>query len=206
MPNYQESKIYKLVSNISDDIYIGSTVNRLSHRLNQHKCKQNSCVSKTLFTNDAIIQIILIESYPCNNKSELKAREHHYITTLTCINKHIPFVTDIVVVNGNEKEWNKAYNVEHVVEKAIYNKEYNALHAVEQALKKKTYNALHAVETKAKRKAYNALYPVEIAAKRKAYNTLHAVAISANRKACRLKQLGFKQLMIYGFEALPFHF
>ena len=61
MPNYQESKIYKLVSNISDDIYIGSTVNRLSHRLNQHKNKHNSCVSKNLFTNDAVIQIILIE-------------------------------------------------------------------------------------------------------------------------------------------------
>ena len=75
MPNYQNGKIYKLVSNISNDIYIGSTVNKLSHRLNAHKNKANECVSKQLFSNDAVIQIILIESYPCNNKSELKARE-----------------------------------------------------------------------------------------------------------------------------------
>ena len=33
MPNYQNAKIYKLVSNISSDIYIyiGSTVNKLTH-------------------------------------------------------------------------------------------------------------------------------------------------------------------------------
>ena len=46
MPNYQNGKIYKLVSNISNDIYIGSTVNKLSHRLNKHKSKANKCVSK----------------------------------------------------------------------------------------------------------------------------------------------------------------
>ena len=82
MPNYQDGKIYKLVSNISSDIYIGSTVNILTHRLNEHKCKANKCVSKQLFANDAVVQIILIEMFPCSSKIELKAREHHYITTL----------------------------------------------------------------------------------------------------------------------------
>ena len=150
MPNYQNGKIYKLVSNISSDIYIGSTVNKLSHRLNMHKTKANKCVSKQLFTDDAVIQIILIESCPCNNKLELTAREHHYITTLMCINKHIPFVTDIVIVNGDRKEWQKAYVAAHVVEKAAYNES----HAVEISAQKKTYNELHAVELAAKRKAY----------------------------------------------------
>ena len=65
MPNYQDGKIYKLVSNISSDIYIGSTVNILTHRLNEHKKKTNPCVSKQLFANDAVIKIILIELYPC---------------------------------------------------------------------------------------------------------------------------------------------
>ena len=66
MPNYQDGKIYKLVSNISSDIYIGSTINKLSHRLNVHKCKNNKCVSKQLFANDAVVQIILIEMFPCS--------------------------------------------------------------------------------------------------------------------------------------------
>ena len=124
MPNYQNAKIYKLVSNISTDIYIGSTVNKLSHRLNLHKCNTNKCVSKQLFANDAVVQIILIELCPCNSKIELVAQEHHYITSLVCINKHIPFITNIVVVNGDEKEWKKEYyqaNKEHSKE---YNKEY----------------------------------------------------------------------------------
>ena len=44
-----------------------------------------------------------------SSKIELQAREHHYITTLVCINKKIPFITDIVIVNGNMKEWSKEY-------------------------------------------------------------------------------------------------
>ena len=131
MPNYQDGKIYKLVSNISSDIYIGSTINKLSHRLNVHKCKNNKCVSKQLFANDAVVQIILIEMFPCSSKIELVAREHHYITTLVCINKNIPFVTDIVVVNGDQKEWQKAYkelHVEQIKQYYINNKE----HIVEQ--------------------------------------------------------------------------
>ena len=175
MPNYQNSKIYKLVSNISNDIYIGSTVNKLSHRLNQHKDISSTCTSKQLFTNNAVIQIILIEMFPCNSKAELKAREHYYITNLICINKRIPFITNIVVVNRNQIEWNKAYNEEH------------------------------AVKISANRKANYALHTVEISAKRKAYYALHAVEMLAKDKERRLKRLDFKQQTIHGFENLPFH-
>ena len=185
MPNYQDGKIYKLVSNISNDIYIGSTVNKLSHRLHHHKKKDNTCVSKQLFANDAVIQIILIESCPCNNKSELKAREHHYITTLVCINKRIPFITDIAVVNGDQKEWHKAYRAFHAVEIAANKKVYNDLHANEIADKQKAYKAIHAVEIAANKKVYNALHANEIAAKQKAYKAIHAVEIAAQLKIYR---------------------
>ena len=199
MPNYQNGKIYKLVSNISNDIYIGSTVNKLSHRLNAHKNKANECVSKQLFANDAVIQIILIESYPCNNKSELTAREHHYITTLVCINKHIPFVTDIIVVNGDQKEWHKAYYELHKVEIKSNNKAYKALHADEISVKNKEYYALHAAEIKAKsesraderaatQKVYYELHKDELAAKKKVYRELHPVETAARKKAYRLKK------------------
>ena len=153
MPNYQNGKIYKLVSNISNDIYIGSTVNKLSHRLHEHKNKANKCVSKQLFANDAVIQIILIESCPCNNKMELMAREHHFITTLVCINKKIPFVTDIIIVNGDQKEWLKAYNESRAVEIAAKKKIYDDLHKAEKSARQKAYNELHAVELAVKRKA-----------------------------------------------------
>ena len=199
MPNYQNGKIYKLVSKISNDIYIGSTVNRLCHRLHSHKKETNDCVSKQLFANDAVIQIILIESCPCNNKMELIAREHHYITTLVCINKKIPFITDIAIVNGNHKEWQKAYNKLHAVEIADKQKDYNVLHADEIAVKSKVYYNLHATEIKAKyelhkvekvayQKTYNASHAVEIAAKKKVYRELHPVETAAIQRACRLKK------------------
>ena len=199
MPNYQNGKIYKLVSNISNDIYIGSTVNKLSHRLNAHKNKANECVSKQLFANDAVIQIILIESYPCNNKMELRAKEHHYITTLVCINKKIPFITDIVIINGDKKEWDKAYRIEHVAEIAARKKTYNVLRAFELAAKPKIYRESHAFELAAKKKtyreshvaekaAYNESHKAEIAAQQKAYNELHAVELAAKRKAKYLEK------------------
>ena len=37
MPNYQNGKIYKLVSPHTDEIYIGSTVARLCKRFGNHK-------------------------------------------------------------------------------------------------------------------------------------------------------------------------
>ena len=177
MPNYQNGKIYKLVSNISNDIYIGSTVNKLSHRLNEHKHKANACVSKQLFTDDAVIQIILIETCPCNNKSELTAREHHYITTLVCINKRIPFVTDIVVVNGDRKEWTKAWG-----------KAYYESHADEILAQNKAYNESHAAEISAYQKAYYESHAAEKSSYQKAYNELHADELAAKRKAKYLKK------------------
>ena len=179
MPNYQDGKIYKLVSNISTDIYIGSTVNKLSHRLNLHKHKTNKCVSKQLFTNDAVIQIILIEMFPCNCKIELKAREHHYITTLMCINKNIPFVTDIVVVNGDKKEWGKAYATEHADKIAVRQKTYYESHKAELATKKKIYRESHVAE----KAAYNESHKAVIAVQQKTYNELHKAVISAYHKA-----------------------
>ena len=189
MPNYQNGKIYKLVSNISSDIYIGSTVNKLSHRLCEHKNKSNQCVSKQLFANDAVIQIILIESCPCNSKSELIAREHYYITTLVCINKRIPFVTDIF---GDRKEWmkawGKAYYESHADEMLVQNKAYHESHKAEISVKKKVYYELHAAEKSAYQKAYHESHKAEILAQKKTYNELHAVELAAKRKARYLKK------------------
>ena len=85
MPDYQQGKIYRLVSNKTEDVYYGATVKSLTHRKNQHKNKLN-CSAKKLFENDAVVTIILVEAFPCNNKNELKARELFYITNNPCIN------------------------------------------------------------------------------------------------------------------------
>jgi predicted GIY-YIG superfamily endonuclease len=39
MPNYQNGKIYKICSSLTDKIYIGSTTNYLVRRMSDHRSK-----------------------------------------------------------------------------------------------------------------------------------------------------------------------
>ena len=94
MHDYQKGKIYKLVSDHTDQIYIGSTIQSLCQRLGGHKrdFKRETlrCMSKKLIQLGDV-KIILIENYPCNSKEELLKHERHYIETTNCVNKSIPF-------------------------------------------------------------------------------------------------------------------
>ena len=169
MPNYQNSQIYKLVSNMTSDIYIGSCLMRLSTRLSNHKSKDNKCASKKLFVDDAIVTIVLIENFACNTKNELKARELHHITTNNCINVNKPFVCEIPF--GDGKEWNKEYM-----------KEYKAINAEQIKLKKKEYNAINAEQIKSKTKEYYAINAEQIKSKAKEYNVINAEKIKSKAK------------------------
>jgi hypothetical protein len=76
--SYNEGKIYKIVSNQTDMIYIGSTIQTLEDRFSQHKCdyKKNRaiCSSIELLKYDDC-KIVLIESFPCLSRPELERRE-----------------------------------------------------------------------------------------------------------------------------------
>ena len=93
MPNYQNGKIYKLVNDETDEIYIGSTIQPLYKRKNEHvsRYKKNviECRS-SIIAKYPSCKIILIEEFPCNSKMELEKRERYYIETMNCVNKLIP--------------------------------------------------------------------------------------------------------------------
>lgn len=86
MPNYQNSKIYRVVCDETNQEYIGSTTQKLCYRLGQHKNKYNTCKTKN-FINP---KIFLIKNCPCNSKEELIAIERKYIESIQCVNKYIP--------------------------------------------------------------------------------------------------------------------
>lgn len=98
MVNYKNGKIYKIMSNQTDKIYIGSTTKLyLSDRMGKHRDdfhrwiegKCNYITSFELFEfND--VKIILIESYSCNSKDELKMREQYWIDKFKdiCVNRN----------------------------------------------------------------------------------------------------------------------
>jgi len=98
MADYQQGKIYKIVSDQTTDKYIGSTILSLETRFTLHKekfiewlgknkYKQYSSSFKILQHDDAKIE--LIENFPCNSKSELFKREGELIKELNAINKRV---------------------------------------------------------------------------------------------------------------------
>jgi len=117
MPDYQNSKIYKLYSNEGPEVYIGSTTQPLCRRKQGHKDKK-SCSSKILFEKYEEVIIELIEYYKCNNKEELNKREGEHIRMTDCINKRIAGRTNKEWREDNS-EYLKKYredNKEHIKE------------------------------------------------------------------------------------------
>lgn len=92
---YQRGKIYKIVDNTNDDVYIGSTCeSTLARRLVQHRADYNKYLkgNHNYTTSFKIIangdyDIVLIENYPCNSKDELHARERYWTQNTNCVNK-----------------------------------------------------------------------------------------------------------------------
>jgi hypothetical protein len=84
MPNYTNGKVYKLVNNVDDLIYIGSTCQSLAKRKGGHKRMSKSKPDILVYTHLISIgwdnvRIVLIESVNASNKEELLSREQHYI-------------------------------------------------------------------------------------------------------------------------------
>lgn len=98
--NFQEGKVYKIVSDVVPDIYIGSTTETLSARLSKHKHsykqyldgKYHKITSHEIIRADPNCRIELLEHYPCTSREELLRRECHYVRMYNgiCVNKRMP--------------------------------------------------------------------------------------------------------------------
>lgn len=115
MVNYQNGKIYKLLSNQTEKIYIGSTTEKyLSQRLCNHKNDYNLWLQgkKNYITSFELIEyedckIELIENYSCNDVNELHQREQYWINQFQ----------DIIVNKCNAYGINK---IKHKISKNKY--------------------------------------------------------------------------------------
>jgi len=113
MPDYQKSKIYRVVCSETGKQYIGSTVQPLYKRLHQHKTKNNFCSSNSLINPE----IFLIENVCCNSKEELLSIERKFIETMDCINKRVPNRTKKQHYKDNKEEINKKAKEYHYLNK-----------------------------------------------------------------------------------------
>ena len=98
---YTNGKIYKIINNFNDMVYIGSTCLPLRKRIFNHKKEQRAGRSPNRHLFQLVseaengwddFQIVLIESYPFANKDELFRYEEHHraqfvaVTPELCLN------------------------------------------------------------------------------------------------------------------------
>ena len=114
MIDYQQGKIYKIDCNVTGKVYIGSTcepilARRLAGHVGNYRCYLNGTsnyVSSFDILQNEDYDIVLIESYPCNSKDELHARERYHTNNIDCVNK----IKNQGMKNEiGEKEYKKQY-------------------------------------------------------------------------------------------------
>ena len=123
---YQRGKIYKLISNQTDDTYYGSTIEIiLSNRVAKHRNNYKSWLEGKFpyITSFEIIKypdakIVLVENFPCTNRYELIGREQHYIDNNKCVNK-------LKAYTGLDRQgYQKQYRDDHKEKAKEYNTQY----------------------------------------------------------------------------------
>jgi hypothetical protein len=164
MPNYENGKVYKLISP-SGLTYIGSTTQSLAKRKAGHKRDHIESkkglsgfyTSSSKLFDESLdnIDIVLIESVPCRTKEELYSVERKWIESVDCVNKKIPTRTQ---------------------------KEYREANKEEIKQKKKVYAENHKEEIKQKKKAYFEANKEEIRQKRKQYRDANKDTIAHKLK------------------------
>ena len=162
MSKFQEGKIYKLVSDKTDRIYIGSTTDPLIRRIKEHRTMfrfymrhNEGYYSGLELFKEGNVSIELIEKHPCNSREELFAREDFYIQLNRdkLINKNRAYLT-VEERKKQEKIYKANYkrnNPKSVIEscKRYYNKNKQELGQIN----KRYYND-HIDKVKAWKKEY----------------------------------------------------
>ena len=124
MPDYQNSKIYKIYSLSNEElVYYGSTTQKLSQRKAEHvkdSKKEHYNGSSKIIINNGNWKMELIQDYPCLNRVELETLEGEYIKNNKCINLMIPARTKKQYrdanrdkIRENQKKW-RANNPDYI--------------------------------------------------------------------------------------------
>ena len=174
MADYSKGKIYKIFNTIDDDIYVGSTVETLQKRFTRHKC----CSTKQKTRHFRIYQkmndigfdnfcIQLLEEYPCRDKTELNAREGHWIRQIGTLNTKIQGRTrqewkdgikDITKEKAhtyytmNKEKMNKASKINYENNKDYYKVQYKN---IEKNIKSKRTKSTKHIGITTERKSKN---------------------------------------------------
>ena len=111
--------IYKILNDVDDECYVGSTTQRLSKRMAKHRedmvrkpKSKSKLYAKMRELGQEHFYIELIEDYPVENIEQLRKREGEYIRQLSTLNIHI--------AGRSKQQW----DIDHRDERRIYLKNY----------------------------------------------------------------------------------
>ena len=137
MPNYANSKIYKITSTVTPAVYIGSTTIPLRRRMHNHRSshkrwksgRSRGYVSSfAILDKDSDARIELVREYPCGSKRELAQEERRHIEGCGCVNRYVPTRTQRERVQQNReqvREYFRQYYTEHKAEMLAGQRERN---------------------------------------------------------------------------------
>lgn len=158
--NYSNGKIYKVVDNGYNKLYIGSTTQPLYKRMNYHRCNYRK-FKKGQYGNTSVFEIFeefglenckieLIENYQCNSRNELERKEGEHIRKNNCVNK---------VIAGRTEAERKIEDRDEILKK---NREYHQKNKEQRNQQSKEYKERNREKMKEYAKKYRAEHKLHI--------------------------------------------
>lgn len=199
MEKYQKGKVYAIICRKTERRYIGSSCEpTLARRLSQHvgDFKKWEKGEKNYITSFDIIKdndyyIVLLESYPCNSKDELRMCEQKHIDLCECLNKRKAFQSE-----EGFKQYQKQHYEQNKDEKIKYAKEWREQNLDKISKQKKQYREQNHVEILEKKRQYYEKNRDEINAKQSericcshCKKELRKSGLSRHLKICKVKLL-----------------
>ena len=184
MPDYSKSKVYNIVCNITGQTYYGSTVQKISQRMNGHRNKVSKCLSKPIIERGDY-HYGLVEDYKCDNLEQLLMRERYYIDNNDCVNKVVPGRT--------HKEWYETNKDKIIKQQKVYeeenkdkiierNKVYNEANKDKISEQKKGYYEANKDKISERNKVYNEANKDKISERQRVYSQVNKDKITEYRK------------------------
>ena len=176
--DYSKTRIYKIVSDQTEDVYVGSTIQPLYARIHGHKkdmIKGHYCSSHEIMKHGDY-RIVLIENYPCDSNEQKLGREYYWIKEyrrqcINIVNKQCP--------GRNIKQWYED-NRDEILAKA---KEYRENNRDEISAKSKEYRESNRDEISERKKDYYKNSRDKLALKQKKQYESNRDQILAKQKA-----------------------
>ena len=117
--DFSKGKIYCIRNNINDQIYVGSTTQPLSKRIEKHRSsakdlKRGRCTLCQLMNELGVPNFYIkpIEEYPCENIEQLRLKEGEHIRKMATLNDQIAGRTTLEYRKENKEqkvEYDKNY-------------------------------------------------------------------------------------------------